>query len=174
MDIRDNMYRYTQINSSIRTLWSFITGLTGVNMTLDEVKECVDRTYLYINTNGILKGIIGISPDDISLEHLKDIIPTMKMKPKGDLIYVIKYVYANTDEIDGFSTYNILYQLIKQSIIICGDRPLFFISPLEDQELFSALKNNKFIQYKDCEDKKYNIFVKYPIPQVNEETVVPY
>lgn len=171
MDIKDNLYRYRQINSSIYALWELITGLSAVNLTLDEVKKSIDYTSLYINSLNELKGIIGAIPE--SIDNLQELIPIMKMYPKGNQIFLIKYIYANTDDIDGYSTYNILYELIRQSVIIMGDRPIFFITGIEDNELFTALKNNKFHVYNDCEDERYNVFVKYPVDfKDNEEKFI--
>lgn len=167
MNIKDNLYRYRQIDSSIYALWEHITGLSGANLTFEEIQKSIDNTSLYINSLNELKGITGAIPENI--DNYKELIPIMKMYPKGNEIYLIKYIYANTDNIDGFSTYNILYELIRQSVIIMGDRPIFFITGKEVEELFTALKNNKFNIYKDCPNKKYHIYVKYPIDFANNE-----
>lgn len=157
MNIQNNIYQYTNINSSINVLWNFVCSF---NITFEEVKLASECTYMYINSNDELKGIIGIIPKNIDDEDIRDIVPNMKIYPKGKDIYLIKFIYGEPDAIDGVSVYHILNQLIKQSTIVCGDRPIFFISGLEDKDLFNALKNNRFTKYDNSNN--YHVFVQYP------------
>lgn len=164
MNIQDNIYRYTNINSSINVLWNFVASF---GVTFEEIKEASSCTYMYINSLNELKGIIGIIPKSIEDEDIKNIIPKLRYYPKGNDIYFIKYIYAEQDEVDHFSSYHILNQLIKQSTITMGDRPILFVSQIEDKDLINALKNNRFTHNKFND---YNIFIQYPKEIIDNET----
>lgn len=171
--IQSNIYRYSQIDSSNEALFHLVNFYnTSKPLSLPELVQCIERTYLYINSLEEMRGIIGVIPNNIETDYdLSNLLDGLFIYPKGKDIYQIKFIHADDDPIDKINKYHIAYQLIKQGTITLGDRPVIFITPVEDEEIFNALKANRFKMSKkdDC-----FIFIQYPKMQVDSETVVPY
>lgn len=171
--IQSNIYRYSQVNSSNEALFHLVNYYnTSQPLSLPELVECLDKTYLYINSLNEMRGIIGSISNNVETDYdLRNILDGLFIYPKGKDVYQIKFINAEDDNIDFINRYHIAFNLIKQGTIALGDRPVIFITTVEDKDIFNALKANRF---KMTKKDNFYIFIQYPKMQVDEETVVPY